>query len=61
MMEQRIKYDNSLRGKLLPYSPVDRLNREILIAKIMYFFFLSVTIVSLIVLLIIEISLITME
>jgi len=34
MMEERIRYDNSWRGKLFPYSPLDRLKRDRLIMKI---------------------------
>ncbi len=37
MMKQRIRYADSLKGKLFPYSPVDRLKREILIMKIAFF------------------------
>jgi len=37
MMEARIRYDESWRGKLFPYSPLDRLNIEILILKISFF------------------------
>ncbi|MCE5226967.1 MAG: hypothetical protein LLG05_14070, partial [Porphyromonadaceae bacterium] len=44
MMEARIRYDESWRGKLFPYSPVDRLKREILVWKIVFFFCVSVLI-----------------
>jgi len=37
MMGARIRYDESWRGKLFPYSPLDRLKREILILKIISF------------------------
>jgi len=44
LMEARIRYDESWRGKLFPYSPVDRLKREILIIKIAFFFCIGVLI-----------------
>ncbi len=34
MMEERIRYDESWRGKLFPYSPLDGLKRDMLIMKI---------------------------
>lgn len=37
MMEARIRYDESWRGKLFPCTPLDRINREILILKISFF------------------------
>lgn len=48
MMEERIRYDESWRGKLFPYSRVDRFKREILVMKIAFFFCISVLIVLLI-------------
>jgi len=44
MMEERIRYDESWRGKLFPHSPVDRLKREVLILKICSFFCIGVSI-----------------
>jgi hypothetical protein len=44
MMEERIRYDESWRGKLFPYSPLDRIKREILVWKIVFFFCIGVLI-----------------
>jgi len=56
MMEKRIRYDESWRGKLFPYSPLDRLKRDMLIMKIE----LVLLIGLLVGLLILDVSLITM-
>lgn len=56
MMEERIRYSESWRGKLFPYSPLGRIKRDVLIWKIAFFFCIGV----LIGLLILDLLLITM-
>lgn len=36
LMEERIRYSNSWRGKLIPWSSYDRFKRKMLISKIVF-------------------------